>query len=375
DPPLRPAEVRVRPDGDGGAVTERRAGVDPEGRNEQALGDVEVRRREAESGTAAVAGDDRSLHLRRPPEEAGRLPHLARRQQPADVARRDVVDERHATHVEPETLEQREVAAAAAPEPEPVACGDHLCAGRAQDRLREVLRRELGERRVEAHDESVVHPDLGQKLEPPLERGEKFDPVAEDAARVGLERDRRRAQARGARSVEHAPMPAVDAVERPDRDRAARRLELVRTVRDVHSAASASAALSSRSGVNASGGTASATENGPTSVRRKVRQWPPSATAIARTYVPELTRRSSVTEVESRSTTSSAYTVERRSGISTSTPRRCSRYARSPPIFTADAAGTGSSTSPCSRSSRSSPGASWRSITSPSGSPVVVVAV
>ena len=33
-------------------------------------------------------------------------------------------------------------------------------------------------------------------------------------------------------------------------------------------------------------------------------------------------------------------------GISTSTPRRCSRYARSPPIFTAEAAGIGSSTSP-----------------------------
>ena len=52
--------------------------------------------------------------------------------------------------------------------------------------------------------------------------------------------------------------------------------------------------------------------------------------------------------------TSSASTGERRSGISTATPRRCRRYARSPPILTADAAGIGSSTSPRRASSRSS---------------------
>src|SRR6476660_1204917 len=74
--------------------------------------------------------------------------------------------------------------------------------------------------------------------------------------------------------------------------------------------------------------------------------------------------------------TSSAWTVERRTGISTSTPRRWSLYARSPPIFTADAAGTGSSISPRRASSRrassSSAGASKRSTTSPSRSPVDV---
>src|SRR5207253_1148400 len=42
---------------------------------------------------------------------------------------------------------------------------------------------------------------------------------------------------------------------------------------------------------------ASPTENGPISVRRSVRQCPPSASAIARTYVPDDTRRSSVTSV------------------------------------------------------------------------------
>src|SRR3954451_2944458 len=74
--------------------------------------------------------------------------------------------------------------------------------------------------------------------------------------------------------------------------------------------------------------------------------------------------------------TSSACTVDRRTGISTSTPRRASLYARSPPILTADAAGIGSSISPRRRSSRSlsssSLGGAWRSTTSPSGSPVEV---
>src|SRR4029077_18177322 len=74
--------------------------------------------------------------------------------------------------------------------------------------------------------------------------------------------------------------------------------------------------------------------------------------------------------------TSSLRTVERRIGISTWTPRRASRYARSPPIFTAEAAGIGSSISPRRRSSRlpssSSPGGTWCSTTSPSGSPVDV---
>src|SRR5215475_7714586 len=76
--------------------------------------------------------------------------------------------------------------------------------------------------------------------------------------------------------------------------------------------------------------------------------------------------------------TSSASTRERRRGISTSTPRRCSRYARSPPIFTAEAAGTGSSISPRRPASRCSSsaglGASCRSRSRPSRSPVSVTA-
>src|SRR6516165_1226438 len=77
--------------------------------------------------------------------------------------------------------------------------------------------------------------------------------------------------------------------------------------------------------------------------------------------------------------TSSAYTCERRRGISTSTPRRASLYARSPPTFTAEAAGTGSSTTPrrgsSAASSSAAAGAGCDSSGSPSGSPVVVVDV
>src|SRR5438552_9513477 len=77
--------------------------------------------------------------------------------------------------------------------------------------------------------------------------------------------------------------------------------------------------------------------------------------------------------------TSSAWTRERRVGMSTCTPRRASLYARSPPIFTADAAGIGSSTSPRRRASRRSSsagdGGSFSATTAPSGSPVAVRAV
>ena len=105
----------------------------------------------------------------------------------------------------------------------------------------------------------------------------------------------------------------------------------------------------------------------------------PRAVAIERTYVPEPTRRSSVTSVPLYAMTSSALTCERRTGMSTSTPRRASRYARSPPTFTAEAAGIGSSISPRRRSSAESTversGAACSATTAPSGSPVEVVAV
>jgi len=63
--------------------------------------------------------------------------------------------------------------------------------------------------------------------------------------------------------------------------------KLLRAMGDDHAGAPTrrriSASGSSRPGSKASGETASATENGPTSVRRSVRQCPPSASAIERT--------------------------------------------------------------------------------------------
>src|SRR6185437_5913632 len=153
--------------------------------------------------------------------------------------------------------------------------------------------------------------------------------------------------------------------------------------RPVRIAAAPSAATSTagRNGSASAGGTsrsssASATENGPTSSRRRVRQCPPSASAIERTYVPDPTRRSRRAMPSAYSSSSSDDTRERRTGISTVWPRRCKRYARSPPTLTADSVGTAMSTSPrspFSRASSSPPpvGAdSWT--TSPSGSPVDV---
>src|SRR5207248_7034114 len=114
-------EVRIRPDRDGGTAPERRAGVDTEGRHEQAGRDVEVRRREAEPGAAMLPVDDGPVDLGGPSEQLRRLRHLAGREQAADVARRDVVHERYAADVESQPFEQRKVARPAAPEAEAVA--------------------------------------------------------------------------------------------------------------------------------------------------------------------------------------------------------------------------------------------------------------
>src|SRR2546429_479719 len=122
-------------------------------------------------------------------------------------------------------------------------------------------------------------------------------------------------------AVENAPVPGVHPVEGAERDGAAAYRKLLRRPGDPHRRSSAASA-SSR-GITRSG-SASSTSKGPTSVRRSVRQCPPSASAIARTYVPELTRRSSRTVSPVYAMTSSASTRERRSGISTATPRRAS---------------------------------------------------
>ena len=92
-----------------------------------------------------------------------------------------------------------------------------------------------------------------------------------------LEGDDGRRQAGVDGDLDHAAVAAVHAVERADRDRARLPLELNRCVRDLHRRASASSERTIRSS------SASSIRNGPTSVRRSETQWPPSASAIART--------------------------------------------------------------------------------------------
>src|SRR4051794_2366276 len=360
----------------------RGARVDPEARHEQVGIEVEVRRRVAELSAARVACDHDAVELRRAPEHGGSLGDLSPAQQRPDRRGRDAVRQRDGANVEPESLEQPQVSTARPSEAEPFAGHDDARPDRAQEGLGEVARLEAGQLGRELDDERLLDTGVREQLEPALERRQKLDLVAaDDTARMRVERDDGRDElllARGrARGVEHGPVPTVNAVERPDRDRARPPLQRVEAALDSHAAPASRASASSTGTIRS--GSASSTENGPTSVLRSVRQWPPSASAIERTYVPELTSRSSVAMPSVCAMTSSACTSERRTGMSTFTPLRCRRYARSPPIFTAEAAGIGSSTSPrraaTRRSSSAGSGGSWRSRTSPSGSPVEVVDV
>ncbi len=81
-----------------------------------------------------------------------------------------------------------------------------------------------------------------------------------------------------AERLDDAPVPEMDAVEGPERERPRPRIEFAGPARDLHgSAASASAGSMIRSGSE------SATSKGPTLVLRRLTQWPPSASATART--------------------------------------------------------------------------------------------
>ena len=91
---------------------------------------------------------------------------------------------------------------------------------------------------------------VGEQLEPSLERRDQVDPVAERDPRVRVERDHGRVEPRVDRRLEHGAVPAVDAVERSDRDGARPALELGRGVRDPHRPA-ASLARASSSGITA----------------------------------------------------------------------------------------------------------------------------
>src|SRR5215210_2377710 len=265
DPPLVTAVVRVEPDRDRGAMTERLARVDAVGRHEQRRLDRQVRSRVAEGAAALVAADDDPVELRRPPEQACRCRHLAVVEEAADLTRRDALEERRLAHVVAEPGEQGEVAAPLPAEAEPGTGDDDARVGevRPRERLR-LHAREL--------EREVDHPRLGdselrQQLQTALERRDQLDQVApDDTARVRVERQRPHRQARLERGLDHPPVTQVHAVERADDDG------------DAHaSRASACSAGTIRCS------SASATSKGPISSRRSVAQCPPSADAIART--------------------------------------------------------------------------------------------
>ena len=197
------------------------------------------------------------------------------------------VDERRSRRagpgdVEAEPLQQLEVAAATVPEAKPVALGDDLDPGCPQHRVGECLRRQSGQRVVERQQEHIVDAALLEQLQPPLGGAQDLDAVAADGARVRLEGDDQRAQVCCEHRLEDSPMAEVHAVEDADRRSAPIGLELLRSPYDLHvvtlrTSASTTSSGNSRSGANASGVTASATSNGPTAVRRRVLQCPPSA--------------------------------------------------------------------------------------------------
>src|SRR4051794_1678597 len=336
DPPLGAAVVRVHADGDGGAVAAREARVDPVRRHDEVRPERKVRGRVAERAAALVAGDDRPVELVRTAEEARRLCELSRAHGVADRCGRHACHGAGAADVVAEAPQERQIAGARAAEAEVVPGDDDLAAHRLEDARDELLRLELAQLEVEADDERVLDAQLREQLELPLLRRQELDAVAERDARVRVEGEDRRDEPGCEERIDDGDVAAMDTVEGADRHRARQRLERARAVRDVHGitvsgrsispspaaiasrrpawrrrtrpssapttarplrTAAASASSSSRSGRNGStsgGGTirpgsASSTANGPTVVRRSSTQWPPSASAIARTYVPEET--------------------------------------------------------------------------------------
>ena len=204
----------------------------------------------------------------------------------ADPARRHAVENRNRQRLEAEPAQELQVSRAATAEPEVLPRDDDLGADRAQHFLGELLGLEPGEVEGELDDERRLHAELLEELEAPLERSEELDPVAEGRPRVGIEGDDGRLGAGRERGLDDPPVAEVDAVERPERDGPRAAAQLRRCPRDLHasSAASASSAGMIRSG------SASATSKGPTWVRLRLTQWPPRASATARTYPPELRR-------------------------------------------------------------------------------------
>src|SRR5262249_10139015 len=156
------AVVWVRPDRDRGPMSEPESGIDPVSGTREVRLETEVRGRVAERPAALVAGDDEAVELERPAEHRGRRAHVALPERRPDRGPRTPGQLGYDADLEPEALEQREVARAAHAEPEVHAGNDRLRADRPQEALGEVLRRELLQVGCERGDEHVLHPRLAE---------------------------------------------------------------------------------------------------------------------------------------------------------------------------------------------------------------------
>ncbi len=243
DAPLVPTVVGVRPDRDRGPVLADRAGVDP------VRGNEELPDRPTNWRWESRASRRGRRQTPRCPSSSGGRPSsadaaldLTGAEKMPQLARRDVLDERHRPDVEAEHGQQIEVAGAGAAETEVLAGDDHLGADRPQRTVDELLRLEPGGVGRELDDERVRHAELLEELEPALERGQELDLVPERDPRMRVERDDRRRRPRGQRCVDDALVAAVDAVERADRDGARFGSQIGGRVGDVHEERISSAA-------------------------------------------------------------------------------------------------------------------------------------
>ena len=225
DPSLRAAVVRVRADRDCGAVPERLPGVDP----------VRAGRRVARPLRCSPSGS-RACHRASPattmPSSSNGRPSILRgsRQVGIPRPRRGWRSTRRPRLLDVGTGEPgSESVSSAGParaEPEVRSDRDRLRPDRGEVRRDELVGRKSHELGRERGDERVRDAGLGQELQPPLERGDEIDAVAEHDARMRVERDHGRLEPGVDRRPEHRAVSPVDAVERPDRDRSRPPLEL-----------------------------------------------------------------------------------------------------------------------------------------------------
>ena len=176
DAELVAAVVRVRPDRDRRAMTGRRPGVDPVQRDEQPGLGSDVRGREAERSTAGVALHDHGP----PPPAAGRAARPPRPTLPSCRRWRIVEDETPSTCG---TVRASKPSARSRSRSPRRRCPNRKSSPATTTRApiasrysaRELLRLEPLRLQRELDDERVLHAELGEQLQPPLERAEELD--------------------------------------------------------------------------------------------------------------------------------------------------------------------------------------------------------